>query len=913
MEKKHSGFEEYIMGLKEAFEKHSGETAISCLMKNHIVWKLSFGVLLRYMEDFGKMKKLLGLQDGDRVLVLADTTVDAFVTFLVLSFNHLTAVMADAAIPDEELLPLIEHCQVSAIFTDKKNSEKMLKTQNAPVLLTYGLKSCGRLVSEANGHVDTGIPTPDSVAILFSSGTTAQRKSVELSYNSFLITHQKIKGKGVLHSGIPGRPMLEVFPMSHVSGLLSAFTLLYEGLSIATVETLSSDTIAEAMKKFKPMAFGMVPRVNDLFIGKFEEELKKRHLFGIYSFLSRRAAASIRRTGKLAHARRIMAPFRSLLYNENFSCLFSGGAPGTPHTAEAIQNMGIAYLDLFASTECGVYIAATQPGDANAPGSVGNVRNDPYTETVIHAPDADGIGEIYVKTDQIMNGYFRDTETTKDSFDGDYFKTGDLGKIDENGYLYITGRIKESILMPNGAKVAPTDMERLIEPVMPEGINFAITGIPSPEDGADRIYLFIEKEGLSDEAQTELREKILQFQYKSMNQYRIADILFIDEIPLTSIGKPKRYLLKEYVLSGAGKAAADEEKINAAEKGIATAQVQTKEEPVQGEKTAAPARAAGSGSLDAAEVEREVFRIVKDISKYEREITGLEDFKNDLGMDSLSIMEMCTAIESLYSVSVGAFISVIPNARELTDYILDPIFEGLISSGNNPTKKVNAFNYPVPRNCIHKALFNWFKSWSRRKLDFRVEGLENVQKGRQYIYCPNHQTHFDGLFTWAALGDKCPDIDHFGCMSKAEHLDNKVTALMMKTLGGIPVERTGNTIDSTQRAINYVKEGNNFLIHPEGTRTRNGELGPFKDGGARIAIETGMTIIPVAISGGYEIWPHNRTLPETRDKTTGRKRTLTVTFCPEVETIGRKEGEITAEIREKIVRCLTHESGGQVP
>ena len=97
------------------------------------------------------------------------------------------------------------------------------------------------------------------------------------------------------------------------------------------------------------------------------------------------------------------------------------------------------------------------------------------------------------------------------------------------------------------------------------------------------------------------------------------------------------------------------------------------------------------------------------------------------------------------------------------------------------------------------------------------------------------------------------------------------------------------------------------------TRTRNGELGPFKDGGARIALETGMTIIPVAISGGYEIWPHNRTLPETRDKTTGRKRTLTVTFCPEVETIGRKEGEITAEIREKIVRCLTHESGGQVP
>lgn len=181
-------------------------------------------------------------------------------------------------------------------------------------------------------------------------------------------------------------------------------------------------------------------------------------------------------------------------------------------------------------------------------------------------------------------------------------------------------------------------------------------------------------------------------------------------------------------------------------------------------------------------------------------------------------------------------------------------------------------------------------------------------EGRQYIFCPNHQTHFDGLFTWTALGDKCPDIDHFGCMSKAEHLDNWITRLMMKTLGGIPVERTGNTIDSTQRSINFVKEGNSFLIHPEGTRTRTGVLGPFKDGGTRIALETGMTIIPVAISGGYEIWPYDRTLPETRDKATGRKRILRITFCPEVETIGCSESEITAEIREKIVRCLEQPS-----
>ena len=174
------------------------------------------------------------------------------------------------------------------------------------------------------------------------------------------------------------------------------------------------------------------------------------------------------------------------------------------------------------------------------------------------------------------------------------------------------------------------------------------------------------------------------------------------------------------------------------------------------------------------------------------------------------------------------------------------------------------------------------------------------------VFCPNHQTHFDGLFVWTALGDKCPQIDRFGCLAKAEHLDNKITAVMMKTLGGIPVERTGNTIDSTQRSIDYIKEGNWFLLHPEGTRTRDGKLGAFKEGAARIALETGMTIIPVAIVGGYEIWPYDRTLPDTYDKEAKRKRTLKIVFCPEVQTTGRSPEEITREIREKIERCRSY-------
>ena len=890
------GFETYASGIRQVFAAHSDETAIRCLMKDGSIRKMSFGVLLRYIEDFHDLKESLGLADGDRVLVLSDKTADALVTFLVLSANHLTVVMADAALPDAELLPLVDHCRVRAVFADLKQAEKMLQSQPAPVFLTYGPGSCGRRLSDPCRLPDAGIPTPDSVAILFSSGTTARRKSVEISYASILLTHRKIKDKGVMHPRFPGQPMLEVFPMSHVSGLFSAFTVLFEGISIAALETLSSDALGKAFKVFRPLAFGMVPKVNDLFIARLEEGLRQKHLFGLYAFLSRLADSSVRRTGRLDGSRRLMMPFRSLLYGRHFSCLFSGGAPGTPHTAEVIRNLGIAYLDLYASTECGVYIASTQPGDTRAPGSVGNVLHDPYTQTVIHAPGPDGTGEIYVKTDQIMNGYFGDPELTAEAFDGEFFKTGDLGRIDEEGYLYLTGRLKESILMPNGAKVAPVDLERLLAPAVPDGVRYAVVGVPSPEDGADRIHLFLERDGIPDEEQ--LRESILQFQYREMNQYRIDGIHFLDSIPVTNIGKPRRYLLKEYALTGAGFPDRGEAAISGGGKNPQEAPALAPDRP--------------GSAADAAEVERTVFKIVRETAKTDRELTGLEDFRKDLGMDSLSLMEMCTEIESRFAVSVGAFLSVIPNAREMTDYILDPIFEGMAASGKNPTKKVNAYLYPAKRNRLHILLFNYFRNWSLRNLDFRVEGIENVRKGRQYIFCPNHQTHFDGLFVWTALGDRCPPVQRLGCMSKAEHLDHGVTALMMRTLGGIPVERSGNTIDSTRRSITFIQEGNSFLIHPEGTRTRDGRLGPFRNGAARIAIESGITIIPVAISGGYEIWPYNRTLPDTKDQA-GRKRILTVRFCPEVKILGREAEDITREIREKIVAALRAESGSPTP
>ena len=871
-------YDAYYSNLRNVFTEHKNDIAIRCLMDNGSIWKISYGMLLRYIEDFKDIRDYLGLKEGDRVLVLSNSTTEAFITFLVVSMNHLTAVMADAAIPDGELMPLITHCQVSAVFTDMKNSSKMISSQNVPILSTYSYYSNIKILAERKEESDTGVPTPDSPAILFSSGTTAKRKCIELSYDSFIITHKKMKSLGVLYEGIPGRPMFEVFPMSHVSGLCSAFTLLCEGLSIATVETLTADSITAGFKVFKPMAFGMVPKVHDMFVKKFEEEIRKKHLGKIYDYLSEMSASEIKNTGNLKKSRKLMRIFRSLLYNDNFHCIFSGGSPGTPHTAMVMLNLGIEYLDLYASTECGVFIAVTDPSYYNSIGTVGNISNDPFCDVIINNPDADGIGEIYVRTKQIMNGYFRDEEGTADSFDGRYFKTGDLGKLDSNGYLYITGRAKEIILLPNGSKVAPVDLEYLLKPVFDDvlgkEVNYAIVGVAAKEDMTDEIHLFIEKGDIDPSVFSLLKEELLRYQKKNFPQYKLSGIYFIDEIPVTNVRKPKRYLLKE-MLPFLNNADSNRDNIPEKQNGqISDAEV-----------------------LTTPSIEAKVFEIIKQIVDPTIDISKEDNIRDGLGLDSLDIMQMCSIVESEFSVNLATNMDSIITVGDIIDYIKDP------SSTKEESKskgRIDAYSYPVRRKWYHKLIFKLLKKWVKKNINLVVKGIENISSSKQYIFCPNHQTHFDGLFVWTALGDKCPDINKFGCMSKAEHQNNFITSLVMEVLGGIPVERSGNTIESTKRSISFIKEGNSFLIHPEGTRTRSGELGPFKDGAARIAVDTGLTIIPVAINGGYEIWPYDKLLPSTKSKEGKKKHTLEITFCEEVKTSLRNVGEITDDIRKKI-------------
>ena len=184
----------------------------------------------------------------------------------------------------------------------------------------------------------------------------------------------------------------------------------------------------------------------------------------------------------------------------------------------------------------------------------------------------------------------------------------------------------------------------------------------------------------------------------------------------------------------------------------------------------------------------------------------------------------------------------------------------------------------------------------------KISGIENVPKDKKIIFCPNHESYFDAMWVTSALQKNGFDFDRICCLAAKHLLERKLMKKAFVALGGIPVERNGNTAPAIKRATECLQGKDCYMIiHPEGTRTRIGELGEFKNGAAKLAIETGVKIIPVCINGAYQIFPPSAKLPRIINWRKLCRYPLQISFGPAIDPKGKTEDEITQLIRDYIV------------
>ena len=230
-----------------------------------------------------------------------------------------------------------------------------------------------------------------------------------------------------------------------------------------------------------------------------------------------------------------------------------GGAAGDIDCINGFQSFGILTMQGYGLTETSPILTAERPKHQHA-GSVGIPI--PGVEIRIDNPDENGIGEIVARGEGIMLGYYGNQEATDEVIVDGWFHTGDLGKIDKKGFVFITGRKKNVIVLKNGKNVFPEELEQLIAP-LPYVNEAVVLGVPEPDDERDLVVtlkLVYNKEVLPDMTFEEIYEKVKKdielINDKTPSYKRIRRIIVTDrEMVKTTTGKVKRFVEIESIIN----------------------------------------------------------------------------------------------------------------------------------------------------------------------------------------------------------------------------------------------------------------------------------------------------------------------------------------------------------------------------
>lgn len=850
----------YKSSADDIFRRYQRKTAIACLTDSGEVIRHSFSELYGIILATRDALEGCGIAPGDRAAVLTPHSPYGVMAGLALAYSNVTSVLIDAALPAEEIARLLEFSDIRALFTTADLFGKL------PPALTEGIPcfrlDTGRAVpeflpgrSEKVRRSQTPDREPDVIAVIFSSGTTDQMKGVKITYHSVLRARDVFADLSGLKDYMS---YLLVLPFNHIAGFTGAMTYFLTGCELDFLEHMEPSRLLDGLQAFQPYYFAMIPRVYEVMEEKIRAGIRARGkgaemlvnaLLGLCGFLRKRFGINI--------GRRLFRGMVSQVFGRNIYGIGTGASPCKDSTTEFFLNLGLEWANLYATTEAGVPITATGIHDRYPVGTVGNVDRHQGIQVKIRQPDEEGIGEILVKTDLIMKGYFRRPDLTKEAFEDGYFRTGDYGYIDEKRYLHITGRIKEAILLRTGKKISPADIDAYYSGLC-GNMRIAACGA-SGTDGADTVHLFLETGGKDLQTLGRVRNRILEQSAAAPPAYRISSVHEIERLPVTSVGKVKRFVLKEIAESR-------------------------------------ESEAPGGPSADGAE------DILGGICGLIRAATGMTGGMNpglrleeDIGMDSLGIFELCAGLEERYGVSVESFLHSQITVGELETIVRKA---RLPDSSSSAAADVQA--YPVEKNGrMVRALRRWIALLSL-PYRFHVEGTENIPQGRNLIICPNHASVLDSIWLLNPIKDLVP-LQKISGLAAAERLEGCLSKRLFSLLGEIPVNRTGNTAPALRRAKECIEKGYTMIIFPEGARSRDGGMLPFKHGASKLAAETGRMILPVYIGGSFEIFPRHRKSPRLFDWRRFRRYPLLIKFGVPIRSDGKTTDEVTEELKRQII------------
>lgn len=495
----------------------------------------SFNDTWAEMTALGTYFSLNGLNGKKKIAIIGENCYEWMITYYATLIGGNITVPMDCKLPAEDLADQLIRCGCDAlVITGKfvKMAEGFKNDPAMPEMVYFNISTeYEKYLAEGKKALDSGDKScvdaevkPDDLAcIVYTSGTTAKSKGVMLSHFNIA------SNCSASCRALSGRHAIGFLPLNHtyawVSALFSSYIITEWGYLCDGIGNIQGD-----LKKYQPYNFSGVPLVVETIYKRIwktarktgrEDVLKKG--IKISNFLMK---MGIDRRRKI---------FKTILDNlgGNLNMIVCGGANLDPKIEQGMHEFGIEIYNGYGMTECSPAVTCNRP-DKFRFGSVGTPLD--CCEIKIVNPDEDGVGEIYVKGTNVMQGYYNDPEATAAAFDGEWLMTGDHGRIDEDGFLFMVGRKKNLICLSNGKNVSPEELEDKLS-----RFDYVKEVLVYDEDNKIVAEFFFDEAEYPD-ARSRIKDDIDEFNrnmpvFKNINKIKIRD----EEFPKTTTLKIARH------------------------------------------------------------------------------------------------------------------------------------------------------------------------------------------------------------------------------------------------------------------------------------------------------------------------------------------------------------------------------------
>ena len=736
-----------------------------------------------------------GIKRGDRVVIWGINRPEYGIAFLAALRIGAVLVPLDVNSLADFAQKIVERTRASAAIVSAQTRDRAL-TLGIPL---HAMEQLPDLARGGAPLAAADLSGDDLAEIVFTSGTTGDPKGAMLSHTNIL---SNAEAAGQIFPIGPKQRLLSFIPLSHMFEQLAGFwTLLLTGASVVYPTSRQPAVIRRTFKERKVSMILITPAaVRSILLGiqRQAEAQGKAELF-----------AKLRKV-----ARRLPMPLRRILFTSvhrqfggRFRYIVSGGAALDPALGASWRELGVDVLQGYGTTECAPAITFNRL-DRNRLGSVGVPL--PGVEVRIGED-----GEVLVRGPNVFKGYWENEEATRAVLDdAGWYHTGDLGEFDKDGFLWLRGRKKDMIVLADGLKVYPEDIEDTLAadprieaaatPLRP--VIATVVGLEPPGETVHVHAVFLLKD--ADAIAAIVRDANTTL--SGSQQIRGWTAWPDDDFPTTPTQKVKKRFVVERLL-----------------------------ELRRGDR-AAEAVIAGAGDRELTPVEAlvaQVANVPPATVRPEAQLSG------DLGMDSLARVDLLGVIEE----ELGAYIDDVALAPSAT--VAD--LERMVEASRDAKRDTGIFGWPLnPLVRTFGLLLQEALVWPLVSIFYRirVHGRENLYRLRgPVLFAPNHCLHWDNgiILTSIPLGWRwklavaAAADDVFG---------NKLNGFFSAVLAdAFPLAREGAIRRSLELLGARLDRNFSVLIYPEGKLTVGGPMQPFKSGTGLIAVEGATPVVPMKL------------------------------------------------------------------